>query len=527
MTQPTPTAAPHALLELRGITKQFTGTRALDNVDFTLRAGDIHALMGENGAGKSTLIKVLTGVYARDAGTIRLNGQSVSPGSPLAAQHLGISTVYQEVNLIPQLSVAENLFLGRQPGALGWVNWFSTKRRAQTALARLGIGHLDVSRPLNSYSIAIQQMVAIARAVDVSAKVLILDEPTSSLDEGEVKRLFDIMRKLAGEGMGIVFVTHFMDQVYAVSNRITVLRNGKLVGEYEAAALPRLELIARMMGREVEHASKVSGGVKATVVEAGAGTQEPVLEAQQVGRTGTIHPMDFSVKAGETVGLAGLLGSGRTEFVRLLFGADRADSGAIRIGGKPARIRSPKAAIERGLGFIPEDRKLAGIVPDLSVRENIILVLQTRRGWLRRIRPAEQREITARFIKALGIKTASAETPIRFLSGGNQQKAILARWLAANPALLILDEPTRGIDIGAKFEIARYVDDLRQKGLAVIFISSELEEVARSCQRVVVLRDRHKVAELSGSEVSEANIMQAIAHAGAEGTTEGGMGDAH
>ncbi len=504
------TSTGHELLELRGITKQFTGTRALDGVDFTLRAGDIHALMGENGAGKSTLIKVLTGVYPRDAGTVRLNGQAIAPASPLAAQHLGISTVYQEVNLIPELSVAENLYLGRQPGIAGLINWVSIRTRARAALERLGLGHIDVSRPLRSYSIAIQQMVAIARAVDFSARVLILDEPTSSLDENEVQQLFTIMRQLAAGGMGIVFVTHFMEQVYAVSNRITVLRNGKLVGEFEAATLPRLELIARMMGREVEHASKVSGGVK-PVVSAAAGAPV-VLQARNLGRTGSIQPMDFAVKAGETVGLAGLLGSGRTEFVRLLFGADRADTGSIAIGGAPARIRSPKAAIERGLGFIPEDRKVAGIVPDLSVRENIVLVLQTQRGWLRRIRPAEQREITQRFIKALGIKTASGETPIRFLSGGNQQKAILARWLAAQPKLLILDEPTRGIDVGAKFEIARYVDDLRQKGLAVVFISSELEEVARSCQRVVVLRDRQKVAELSGSEVSEAGIMQAIAH---------------
>jgi simple sugar transport system ATP-binding protein len=514
MSEASPAPGGHALLELRGITKQFTGTRALDGVNFTLRAGDIHALMGENGAGKSTLIKVLTGVYPRDAGTIRLNGELVSPTSPLAAQQVGISTVYQEVNLIPQLSVAENLFLGRQPGAMGLVNWGSTRRKAQAAMGRLGMGEVDVSRPLSSYSIAIQQMVAIARAVDVSAKVLILDEPTSSLDENEVQRLFAMMRKLAGEGMGIVFVTHFMEQVYAVSNRITVLRNGKLVGEYEAAKLPRLELIARMMGREVEHASKVSGGL--VPVAASGGGAETVLTARQLGRTGTIHAMDFEVKAGETVGLAGLLGSGRTEFVRLLFGADRADSGTVEMGGRTGRVRSPKSAIERGMGFIPEDRKVAGIVPDLSVRENIILVLQTRRGWLRRIRPTEQKAITARFIQALGIKTASAETPIRFLSGGNQQKAILARWLAADPKLLILDEPTRGIDVGAKFEIARYVDDLRQKGLAVVFISSELEEVARSCQRVVVLRDRHKVAELSGAEVTEANIMRAIAHGAAE-----------
>ncbi len=509
-----PSRSSAALLEMRGVTKQFTGTRALDGVDFTLRAGDIHALMGENGAGKSTLIKVLTGVYPRDAGTAHLAGKPIAPTSPLAAQQLGISTVYQEVNLIAQLSIAENLFLGRQPGKCGLINWRSTRVRAKRALARLGPGlaELDVSRPLNSCSIAIQQMVAIARAVDFSARVLILDEPTSSLDENEVKTLFGIMRKLAAEGMGIVFVTHFMDQVYAVSNKITVLRNGKLVGEYEAAALPRLELIARMMGREVEHATRVSGGL--TPGTAATRTDAvTVLAARNLGRTGSIQPMDFSVKAGETVGLAGLLGSGRTEFVRLLFGADRPDSGTLSLAGIPLRIRSPKTAINHGMGFIPEDRKLAGIVPDLSVRENIILVLQTRRGWLRRIRPAEQRQITDRFIRALGIKTASAETPIRFLSGGNQQKAILARWLAANPTLLILDEPTRGIDVGAKFEIARYVDDLRQKGLAVIFISSELEEVARSCQRVVVLRDRRKVAELAGDQVTEGEIMQAIAHA--------------
>jgi simple sugar transport system ATP-binding protein len=504
------------LLELRGITKQFMGTRALDGVNFTLRAGEIHALMGENGAGKSTLIKVLTGVYNRDGGTVRLNGESISPQSPRAAQQVGISTVYQEVNLIPELSVAENLFLGRQPGGLGFINWFSIRTRARAALARLGLTGIDVSRPLSSYSIAIQQMVAIARAVDVSAKVLILDEPTSSLDDSEGKALFGMMRQLAGQGMGIVFVTHFMDQVYAVSNRITVLRNGKLVGEYEAAKLPRLELIAKMMGREVEHAGRVTGGVKASASESGL----PLLEARQTGKRGTIHPMDLTVKTGETVGLAGLLGSGRTEFVRLLFGADRPDSGEVRLGGAPVRIRSPKAAINQGLGFIPEDRKVAGIVPDLSVRENIILVMQTQRGWLRRIGLAQQREITERFIKALGIKTASGETPIRFLSGGNQQKAILARWLAAHPKLLILDEPTRGIDVGAKFEIARFVDDLRLKeGLAVIFISSELEEVARSCQRVVVLRDRRKVAELAGAEVSEGNIMRAIAHGAADGGT--------
>jgi simple sugar transport system ATP-binding protein len=480
---------------------------ALSDVDFTLRAGEIHALMGENGAGKSTLIKVLTGVYPRDAGTVHLNGEAFRATSPMDAQRKGISTVYQEVNLIPELSVAENLFINREPRRLGMIDWSAMREKARAALARLGLD-LDVTRPVRTYSIAIQQMIAIARAVDIQAKVLILDEPTSSLDEQEVEHLFGIMRKLAKEGMGIVFVTHFMDQVYAVTDRITVLRNGKLVGSYDTAALPRLELIARMMGRDVEQVKAINAGHRSA---APAGS-EVFLEAKGVGREGSVQPMDVTVRKGEVVGLAGLLGSGRTEFVRLLFGIEVADSGSVEIARQPARIRSPRAAIRQGLGFCPEDRKISGIVPDLSVRENILLVLQTQRGWWRPISRQQQKEITESFIKALNIKTADAETPIKFLSGGNQQKAILARWLASNPKLLILDEPTRGIDVGAKFEISKYIEDLRQKGMSIIFISSELEEVARSCQRVVSLRDRRKVGELEGEAISETAIMEQIAH---------------
>jgi galactofuranose transport system ATP-binding protein len=506
------------LLELRGITKRFPGVLALSGVDFTLRGGEIHALMGENGAGKSTLIKVLTGVYPRDAGTIQLVGQPFRAASPMDAQRKGISTVYQEVNLIPELSVAENLFIAREPRWLGMINWSAMRAKARTALQRLGLD-LDVTLPVRTYSIAIQQMVAIARAVDIQAKVLILDEPTSSLDEQEVKQLFAIMRKLAGEGLGIVFVTHFLEQVYQVCDRITVLRNGQLVGSYETAALPRLELIARMMGRDVEQVQAISAGHR---VQTPAGT-EVFLTAEGLGRQGSVQPIDMDVKKGEVVGLAGLLGSGRTEFVRLLFGMDQADTGRVTVEGRPTRMRSPRSAIRAGLGFCPEDRKITGIVPDLSVRENILMVLQTRRGWWRPISRRQQKQITENLIKALNIKTPDGEMPIKNLSGGNQQKAILARWLASDPKLLILDEPTRGIDVGAKFEIAKHIEDLRQKGMSIIFISSELEEVARSCQRVMVLRDRKKVGELSGAEISADAIMERIAHGGdtspsAEGT---------
>ena len=463
--------------------------------------------MGENGAGKSTLIKVLTGVYPRDAGDVTLDGHPINPHSTLEAQKVGISTVYQEVNLVPGLSVAENIFLGRAPMRFGSIHWSAINRGAAAALARLDVS-IDVTRPLNSYSIAIQQMVALARALDVSAKVLILDEPTSSLDEGEVQRLFDAMRKLKAQGLGIVFVTHFMDQVYAVSDRITVLRNGKLAGEYLTCELPRLHLIARMMGKEVAEVEAAHGE---HLSQAKAQTTGEFLKARGLGRSGAIYPFDLDIGKGEVVGLAGLLGSGRTEIARLLFGADASDSGTLEIDGEPVSVRNPRKAIALGIGFCPEDRKVAAIVPDLSVRENIILVIQAQRGWLRRIPRRKQQELADQFIKALRIKTPDSEKAIKFLSGGNQQKAILARWLAYEPRLLILDEPTRGIDVGAKFEIAKLIETLRAEGMALLFISSELEEVVRSSSRVVVLRDRHVVGELKGSEITEERIMATIA----------------
>jgi simple sugar transport system ATP-binding protein len=495
-----------ALLSTRSITKRFAGVTALDGVDFTARAGEVHALMGENGAGKSTLIKVVTGVYPRDGGDLQLDGKSISPTSPLAAQKLGIATVYQEVNLIPALSVAENISIGRLPTRFGFINRRRLHRDAEEALVRLDV-HVDVSQPLQSYSIALQQMVAIARSLSMSAKVLILDEPTSSLDTAEVARLFDAMRRLKSQGLAIVFVTHFLDQVYAISDRITVLRNGKLVGESLAADLPRLDLVAQMVGKDV---SELDQALEHPPQDALA-DHKPFIEVKGLYRRQAIEPIDFSIHRGEVVGLAGLLGSGRTETAQLLFGVDRYDGGEITVEGKPHRIRQPRQAIGLNFGFCPEDRKVAGILPDLSVRENIAIALQARRGWWRPLSLRRQKEIADRYIKALRIKTTDAEKPIRLLSGGNQQKCILARWLASSPEFLILDEPTRGIDVGAKGEIAALVDKLREEGMSLLVISSEVEELVRMCQRTVILRDRRKIGELSGSEVSERAILQRIA----------------
>jgi simple sugar transport system ATP-binding protein len=503
------------LLQMRDVRKSFPGVRALDGVDFTVRRGEIHALMGENGAGKSTLIKVLTGVYRRDGGTVVFDGSPIDPRTPAEAQALGISTVYQEVNLVPTLSVAENLFLGRLPTVAGLaVRWGAVRRRSEAALARLDL-NIDVSRPLGSYSIAIQQMVAIARALDVSAKLLILDEPTSSLDAGEVARLFDVMRRLRGQGLGIVFVTHFLEQVYQVTDRITVLRNGRLVGEYETRQLPRAELIARMMGRELAafEASGHRAGGGAGSAAGGDADKQTFLRVSGFGKRGKIEPFDLEINEGEIVGLAGLLGSGRTEIAKLLFGVDPADSGQAFVDGAPVALSSPRGAIARRFAFLPEDRKTEGIVPELSVRENIILALQASKGWLAALSRHKQEEMADHYIKALGISTPHAEQSIRNLSGGNQQKALIARWLASNPRLLILDEPTRGIDVGAKAEIQKLILDLCRRGMAVLFISSELEETVRCSDRVAVLRDRHKVAELSGDRVTEQTIMQTIAGA--------------
>ena len=495
------------ILAMTGIHKAFPGVQALEDVDFTLRKGEVHGLVGENGAGKSTLIKVLTGVEHPDAGTITLNEKQVQVRSPQHAQALGISTVYQEINLCPNLTVAENILIGREPHRFGSVDWKTMNALARQYLRRLDI-EIDVTQTLSSYSVAIQQMVAIARAVEVSsAKILILDEPTSSLDAYETDKLFEVMRKLKSEGVGIVFITHFIDQVYEVADRITVLRNGKLVGTYDTAALPRMELIAKMIGRsltEFDDMTKIK-------LESGkhiAG--EVLLQARGLGHSGTIDPFDLDLHAGEVVGLAGLLGSGRTEMAGLLFGVDKPDSGTLTFAGKVVKEFSPLASIIRGVGLCPEDRKAEGIVDDLTVRENIILALQASRGWFNYLSPQLQYEIADKYIKLLNIATPSADQPVKNLSGGNQQKVILARWLATNPQVLILDEPTRGIDVGAKAEIQKMVLSLAEEGKACIFISSELDEVLRCSHRIMVLRDREKVTEFSG-EVDEHTIMESIA----------------
>ncbi|MBR3872743.1 MAG: sugar ABC transporter ATP-binding protein [Clostridia bacterium] len=493
------------VLSACGICKSFPGVRALHNVDFTLRKGEIHALMGENGAGKSTLIKVLTGVYSKDAGQIHIDGiqGEVSIRSPQEAQNAGISTVYQEITLCPNLTVAENMFIGRSKGAV--VRWKEIEKKAGTILENLGIP----ARPkqqLGSCSLAVQQMVAIARAVDMDCKVLILDEPTSSLDDKEVAMLFKLMRDLRARGVGIVFVTHFLEQVYEVSDRITVLRNGELVGEYEIEHLPQVELVAKMMGKELEGLSEL---VRDDTQQQDLST--PVYEASSLSSANGVNPYDFAIRKGEVNGFTGLLGSGRSESVRAIFGADRVTGGTVRMNGDTVKISSPYDAMKHGIGYLPEDRKDDGIIADLSVRDNIILALQVMKGFFKPISQTEAEAFADEYIKALEIKTASSETPIKSLSGGNQQKVILARWLLTHPQYLILDEPTRGIDVGTKTEIQRLVRKLAEEGMSVTFISSEIEEMLRTCSRLIVMRDRNIVGELRGTELTQDNVMRTIA----------------
>jgi len=495
------------LLYMQGVCKAFPGVQALENVDFALDKGEIHALVGENGAGKSTLIKVLTGVERPDAGSIALDGQEVHVRSPQHAQSLGISTVYQEINLCPNLTVAENILIGREPRKRGHIDWRAMNARAEQVLQGLDV-NVDVTQTLGSYSVAIQQMAAIARALEIaSARILILDEPTSSLDIHETQQLFGVMRKLKSEGMAIIFITHFLDQVYEVADRITVLRNGKLVGTYETASLPHLELIAAMIGRSLTEFDEMT---KIKLESSKHIKGEALLQATGLGQAGAIEPFDLELHAGEVVGLAGLLGSGRTETAGLLFGIDKPDSGSITVNGKPVEDYSPLGSIKRGVALCPEDRKAAGIVDDLTVRENIILAMQAGRGWFKYLSLQKQYEMAERFIRLLNIVTPSPDQPVKNLSGGNQQKVILARWLATNPQVLILDEPTRGIDVGAKAEIQKLVLSLAEEGKACVFISSELEEVLRTSHRIAVLRNREKVTEFAG-EVDEHKIMQAMA----------------
>lgn len=497
----------NTVLEMKNIHKSFPGVRALKGVDFHLNKGEIHALMGENGAGKSTLIKVLTGVYSKDEGQIFIDGndKAVSIHSPQEAQKLGISTVYQEITLCPNLSVAENMYIGRSNKI--YQNWKKMNEDADKILQNLDIP-AKASQQLASCSIAVQQMVAIARAVDMDCKVLILDEPTSSLDEQEVTKLFGLMRDLKARGVGIIFVTHFLDQVYEVCDKITVLRDGKLVGEYEIKDLPRVKLVAKMLGKELDDEADIKD--ESLVYEADESIP-PVVEVEGLQSNAGIKPFDFNIRKGEVNGFTGLLGSGRSECVRAIFGADRVTGGTVKKSGKVVKINKPLDAMKQGIAYLPEDRKRDGIVGDLSVRDNIILAAQVLRGFFKPFSKAQANKFADEYIKLLEIKTASADTPIKSLSGGNQQKVILARWLLTHPEYLILDEPTRGIDIGTKVEIQKLVLKLASEGMSVTFISSETDEMLRTCSRLIVMRDRKKVGELSGEELSQSSIMDTIA----------------
>ena len=498
------------VLKMRGINISFPGVKALSDVDFTLRKGEIHALMGENGAGKSTLIKILTGVYTKDSGQIFIDTDGteseITIRSPQDAQNKGISTVYQEITLCPNLTVAENIYISRGEGSL--VNWKKMEKDAGALLERLNIP----ARPrqqLGSCSLAVQQMIAIARAVDMDCKVLILDEPTSSLDEKEVAMLFGLMRDLKAQGVGIIFVTHFLEQVYEVCDRITVLRNGELVGEYEIENLPQVQLVAKMMGKELDDLTDMDKKEFVPVQDAA-----PVFEANGLTSSDCPNPFDFSISKGEVNGFTGLLGSGRSESVRAIFGADRVAGGKVKVNGKPVKISKPIHAMKHGIGYLAEDRKRDGIIADLSVRENIILALQVLKGFFRPFSRSEAEAFAEEYVKALAIKTASLDTPIKSLSGGNQQKVILARWLLTHPQYLILDEPTRGIDIGTKVEIQKLVLKLAEDGVSVTFISSEIEEMVRTCSRLLVMRDRKIVGELVGPAVQQSVIMKTIAGGG-------------
>jgi simple sugar transport system ATP-binding protein len=500
------------LLNATGIDKRFGAVAVLEGVQLHLRAGEVHALMGQNGAGKSTLIKILTGVVAPDAGTLTLDGQAIAPHSPIESQKLGISTVYQEVNLCPNLTVAENIFAGRYPrrgwSALKAIDGTRMVRETRALLTRLNLD-IDPKRTVGSLPVAMQQLVAIARALSVDAKVLILDEPTSSLDDSEVESLFAVLRGLRQSGLGVLFVTHFLDQVYAISDRITVLRNGRFVGEWTPAQLPAPALVSAMVGRDVALASAETVDAEAPLKPAAREDAAPRVALRDFGARRRLHPLSLDLRDGEVIGVAGLLGSGRTELARLMFGLDAADSGTLQVQGKPVRFTHPAQAVRLGLAFCPEERKSDGIVGELSVRENIVLALQARTGLWPCIRPARQRELAGRYIDLLGIRVADTDMPIALLSGGNQQKALLARWLATSPRVLILDEPTRGIDVAAKQELMNEVMRLSRQGMSVLFISSEIDEVLRISDRIVVLRDRRKAGELPRG-TSEAEVMNLI-----------------
>jgi ribose transport system ATP-binding protein len=506
-----PTGSP--VLETVAVTKSFGGVHALSGVDFSLEPGEIHTLVGENGAGKSTLIKVLTGVYTPDAGEVRFAGEPVHFRRPSDAQDAGISTIYQEVNLVPLLSVARNIFLGREPrNRIGLIDVKRMNRDAHELLGRLGVP-IDVTAELGRLGLGAQQMVALARAMSVDSRVVIMDEPTSSLERKEVDTLFGVARGLRDQGVGLVFVSHRLDELWELCDRVTILRDGERVHSGTMANLDRVSLVSHMLGRDVGEVER-SGATK--FGDSHAREREPVLVAEGINAQHRLHDVDLSVAPGEIVGLGGLLGSGRSETVKAIYGALHTRGGQVRVGGKRLKSNSVPDALRNGVALLSEDRKAEGIVGDLTVAENIVRGIQARRGWLRRVTRSEQDAVVTEYMSSLAIRPADPTALSRNLSGGNQQKVLLARWLATAPRLLILDEPTRGIDVGAKADIQRQVADLAAAGLSVIFISSELEEVVRLAQRIVVMRDRRKIGELLSHHSTVDDVVDFIAQEGRE-----------
>jgi galactofuranose transport system ATP-binding protein len=507
------------LLVMRDINKRFQGVHALSAASLEVDPGEIMALVGQNGAGKSTMIKVLTGANRRDSGSILFAGQPVDFASPQAAQRGGVSPIYQEINLVPFRSVAENIFLGREHRRYGLLDWGRMDAEAADLLRRFAV-EIDVRKPLMEFSTAIQQMVAIARAVSFKAQLVIMDEPTSSLDEREVAVLFDVMRRLRSEGVAVIFVGHRLDELYQVCDRVTVMRDGRTVMVSEMADIGKLNLISAMLGRDLETVRARSTGFSAAHAAAG----DVVLSAEGLRIGNKVRDARVEVRERQIVGLAGLLGSGRTEVARAVFGADPPDAGKIEVSGRPVSLQEPAEAITLGIGYCSEDRKADGIVPDMSVRENMTLAILPRLTSMGIVDEARQREIVDKFMKRLAIKASSAEQKIRELSGGNQQKVLLARWLCTDPKLLILDEPTRGIDVGAKAEIQALIRELADQGLGVLMISSELEEITEGADRVFVLSDGRTVADLLHAEASAGAIIEAMAHGGPEALAEAGHG---
>lgn len=493
------------LLDINGLEKTFPGVRALKGVELKVKKGEVHALMGENGAGKSTLIKVLTGIYQKDAGTIMFDGKSINAKTPIEANEVGISTIYQELNLVLFQTVYENLFLGREPRTkFGRIDRQKMISEAERILGDLGI-HIDVTKPLKQYSTAIQQMVAIARAVSINTKLVIMDEPTSSLDAKEVQVLFRIIRKLKSQGISVIFISHKLDEIFEICERLTIFKDGEYVGAYDIEELDQFKLISLMVGKDTVKLERTKQGYDFE-------NKKEIISAKNIKQGMRLNGIDVDIKEGEVVGLAGLLGSGRTELAQVLFGVHTPDEGEVFWYNNPVKIQKPSDAIKMGTGFCTEDRKVEGIIPHLSVKENLTIALLPKISKFGFVNTKKQNEVVGNYINRLKIKTSTPEQPIGTLSGGNQQKVLLARWMCMNPKLMIMDEPTRGIDVGAKAEIEQLIQEFSQNGISVLMISSEIAELERNCDRIIVMREGKKRGELTGDDIHQDRIMETIAN---------------